>query len=174
MPLFGGSKRARMDGLSREDEKRRDALTPEVLKRSGESGSAGQALAAVTVLRQKMSQEPGEYLWPLLLGRQLMSMRRYGPAIEAFEQAIRLDEDDIRGMYGAGHAYFQAGEARQTMGEAATADIAPPDLTLDNLYQESLRNFRRAQELADKGERDELSQAVSIVQRALARKAGRL
>jgi hypothetical protein len=47
-------------------------------------------------------------------------------------------------------------------------------MTTDNLYHEALRHFRRAQELADKTERDELSKATSVVEKAIARKAGRL
>jgi tetratricopeptide (TPR) repeat protein len=175
MPIFGGSKRPKLDGLTRDEEKRRDALTPEVLRRSGESGFAGQAPAAAALLREKMAQEPGEYLWPLLLGQQMMGMRRFAPAIEAFVEATARNGEDVRGYYGAGYAYFQAGEAKQARGDATTDDIAPPNLTVDNLYHEALRCFRRAQELAtEKSERDELSVAVSTVERAIARKAGRL
>jgi tetratricopeptide (TPR) repeat protein len=164
-----------MDGLSNAELKRRDALTPEVLRRSGtERGTLGQEVAAVGLLREKMTQDPGDYLWPLLLGRQLMGMRRYAPAIAAFEHAVRVDENDIRAYFGAGHAYFQAAEALQRLGDAATDDTAPAGMTLDNLFQEALRNFRRAQELAEKNERDELATAVATVQRAVARKAGRL
>ena len=84
------------------------------------------------------------------------------------------DDDEIRAHYGAGHAHFQAAEAKQTMGDAATDDIVPPEMTIDNLYHEALRHFRRAQELADRTERDELSKATSVVEKAIARKARRL
>jgi tetratricopeptide (TPR) repeat protein len=174
MPIFGGAKRPKLDGLTRDEEKRRDALNPEVLRRAGEKGVAGQAPAAASLLREKMNAEPRDPLWPLLLGHQMMSMRRYALAIEAFEEAVGRDDDEIRAHYGAAHAHFQAAEAKQTMGDAATDDVTPAEMTIDNLYHEALRHFRRAQELADKTERDELSKATSVVEKAIARKAGRL
>jgi tetratricopeptide (TPR) repeat protein len=174
MPIFS-SKRPRLDGLTRDEEKRRDALNPEVLKRSGEKGVVGQAPAAATVLREKMASEPADRLWPLLLGSQMMSMRRYGQAIEAFEEAVARDETEVRSHYGAGMACFQAAEYKQEYGIAATEDVAPTHLTVENLYQEALRHFRRAMELTpDKGERDELASAAATVERAVARKRGRL
>jgi tetratricopeptide (TPR) repeat protein len=175
MPLFGGNKRARLDGLTKDEEKRRDALNPEVLRRAGEKGVAGQGPAAAGLLREKLEEEPQEPLWPLLLGWQQMSLERYAPAIDAFGKTVARDSKEIRGYFGAGSAFFQAAEAKMRLGDAATEDVVPGGLTVDNLYHESLRNFRRALELAsDKGERDELQNAVSAVERALARKAGRL
>ena len=175
MPLFGGSNRPNMDGLTKDEAKRRDALNPEVIKRAGsEIGTVGQANAALALLREKVDQEPREFLWPLLLGRQYMSMRRFTAAIQAFEGAIQRDEDDIRGYYGAGYAYFQAAEARRNLGDAATDEITRLDMTVDNLHQEALRNIRKAQTLADKKERDELGKLASTIEHAVARKAGRL
>jgi tetratricopeptide (TPR) repeat protein len=175
MPLFGGSSRPDMDGLTKDEEKRRDALNPEVIKRAGsEIGTVGQANAALQILREKVDQEPREFLWPLLLGRQYMSMGRFKAAIEAFEVAVRQDEKDVRGYFGAGHAYFQAAEYRRNHGDAATDDIVPLDMTVDNLHQEALRNIRKAQTLADKKERDELGQFASTIEHAVSRKAGRL
>lgn len=175
MPLFGSRPRASMDGLTREEEKRRNALNPEVIKRAGgEVGTVGQANAALAVLREKVNEEPREFLWPLLLGRQYMSMRRYAHAIQAFEDAVKLDGDDIRGYYGAGLAYFQAAEARRNLGDAVTDEVAPLDMTVDNLHQEALRNIRKAQTMAEKKERDELGQIASTIEKAVARKAGRL
>jgi len=175
MPIFGSSKRPKLDGLTREEEKRRDALNPEVLKRSGEKGVVGQAPAAAAVLREKMESEPSDWFWPLLLGSQMMSMRRYGQAIDAFLEAIERDETGVRARYGAGMAYFQAAEYRQEHGAAATDEVAPADMTADNMYQEALRHFRQAMELTpDKAERDELAAAIATVERASARKAGRL
>ena len=174
MPIFS-SKRPKLDGLTREEEKRRDALNPEVLKRSGEKGVVGQAPAAMAVLREKMAAEPAELLWPLLLGSQMMSMRRYGQAIEAYEEAVARDESEVRPHYGAAMACYRAAEYKQEYGAAATEDVAPADLTVENLYQEALRHFRRAMELTpDKRERDELATAAATVERAVARKRGRL
>jgi tetratricopeptide (TPR) repeat protein len=174
MPIFGTAKRPKLDGLTKDEEKRRDALNPEVLRRAGEKGVAGQWPAAAAILQEKMQAETSEPLWPLLLGHQMMSMRRYAHAIEAFVEATNRDDTEIRAHYGAGHAHFQAAESRQTMGDAATDDVVPAQMTTDNLYHEALRHFRRAQELADKSERDELSKATSVVEKAIARKAGRL
>jgi hypothetical protein len=50
MPLFGGSKRAKLDGLTKDEEQRRDALNPEVLRRAGEGGVAAQGPAALQLL----------------------------------------------------------------------------------------------------------------------------
>lgn len=175
MPLFGGRKRPGLEGLTKEEERRRDALNPEVLRRAGEKGVAGQAAAAVAVLREKMASEPGEFLWPLLLGRQLMSVGRFAPAIEAFTAAMERDARDVRAVFGAGAAYFQAAEAKQSHGAAATEEMAPPGMTVDNLYNESLRHLRRALEMTeDGGERGQLRTAIAAVEKALARKAGRL
>jgi tetratricopeptide (TPR) repeat protein len=174
MPLFGGSSRPDIEGLTRDEEKRRDALNPEVVRRAGgEVGTVGQANAALAILREKNEQEPS-FLWALLLGRQYMSMRRYTAAIDAFEDAITRDEKDIRGYYGAGHAYFQAAEARRSLGDAATEEVTPLNMTVDNLHQEALRNIRKAQTLAEKKERDALGQFASTIEKAVARKAGRL
>ena len=42
-------------------------------------------------------------------------------------------------------------------GAATTDEVAPPSLTVDNLYHEALRHFRRALELTnEKKERDQL------------------
>jgi tetratricopeptide (TPR) repeat protein len=175
MPLFGGSNRPRLDGLTKDEEKRRDALNPEVLRRAGEKGVAGQAPAALALLKEKSDEEQDEFLWSLLLGRQLVSMRRYTAAIDAFNEAAKRDGKDARGFYGAGIAYFEAAEAKQNLGPAVTDEVAPPSLTVDNLYQESLRCFRKALDLTnDKSERDALRSAEGAVEKAVARKAGRL
>lgn len=175
MPLFGGSKRPKLDGLTKDEEKRRDALNAEVMRRAGEKGVAGQGVAALAVLREKADEESKDFLWAWLLGQQYLSFNRYSPAIEAFNDAIARDAGEVRAYYGAGTAYFQAGEAKQSLGPAATDDVVPPDLTPDNLYHEALRNFRKALDLtSDKTERDQLQAATSAVDRALSRRAGRL
>jgi tetratricopeptide (TPR) repeat protein len=174
VPIFG-SKRPKLDGLTRDEEKRRDALNPEVLRRAGEKGVAGQAPAAAALLKEKLEAEPKEYLWPLLLGYQMMGSKRFTTAIEAFTEAVERSASEVRGYYGAGSAYFEAAEAKNSRGDATTADVAPPDLTVDNLYHESLRHFRKALELTDdKNERDQLRMAAATVEKAIARKAGRL
>jgi tetratricopeptide (TPR) repeat protein len=175
MPLFGGNNRPSLDGLTKDEEKRRDALNPEVIRRAGsEIGTVGQTNAALAILREKAEAEPRDFLWALLLGRQHMSMRRFTAAIDAFEDAIRRDENDIRGYYGAGYAYFQAAEARRDLGDAATEEVTPLAMTVDNLHQEALRNVRKAQTMAEKKERDQLAQFASTIEKAVARKAGRL
>jgi hypothetical protein len=175
MPLFGGSKRPKLDGLTKDEEKRRDALNPEVLRRAGEKGVAGQGPAALALLKEKTEAERQEFLWPCLLGWQYMSMRRYAPAAEAVVTAVVRDEKDVRGYFGAGHAYFEAAETKQNLGAAATDEVTFDNLTVDNMYHESLRYFRRGMELTnDKGERDQLREAVGVVEKALAKKAGRL
>ena len=175
MPLFGGPSKPEIDGLTKDEEKRRNALNPEVIKRAGsEIGTVGQANAALAILREKVEEQPEDFLWHLLLGRQYMSMRRFTAAIEAFEEAVKRDETDIRGYYGAGSAYFQAAEARRSLGDAATEEVTPLSMTVDNLHQEALRNVRKAQTLAEKKERDQLGQFASTIEKAVARKAGRL
>jgi tetratricopeptide (TPR) repeat protein len=175
MPLFGGNKRPKLDGLTRDEEKRRDSLNPEVLARAGEGGVAAQAPAALAVLKERYEKEPNDFLWACLLGRQYMSMRRFAPAIEAFVAATQRDDKDVRGYYGAGIAYFEAAEGKLQRGPATTDDIAPEDMTVDNLYHESIRHFKRALELTnDKDERDQLRSAISVVEKAVAKKAGRL
>jgi tetratricopeptide (TPR) repeat protein len=175
MPLFGGSKRPKLDGLTKDEEKRRDGLNPEVMRRAGEGGVAAQGQAALTVLKEKVDAEPVDFLWPVLLGWQYMSINRYAPALDAFTKAVERDGAEVRGYYGAGTACFHAAEAKQQLGPAATDEVVPANMTVDNLYQESLRYFRRGLELtSEKHERDGLGQAISAAEKALARKAGRL
>ncbi len=175
MPLFGGSKRPKLDGLTHEEEKRRDSLNDEVLRRAGESGVGGQAPAAVAVLRERSEAEESDFLWACLLGWQLMSIRHFAQAIEAFVDAISRDALEVRGHYGAGTAYYQAAEAKLDLGSAATEEITPANLTVDNLYHEAQRSFKRASELtSDRSERDVLRDASSTVEKALDRKAGRM
>jgi hypothetical protein len=175
MPIFGGTKRRKLDGLTKDEEKRRDALNPEVLRRAGEKGVVGQAPAAAALLREKQDEEPQEFLWPYLLGWQMMLQRRYTPAIEAFTTAVSRDGSEVRGHYGAGAAYFDAAEAKLSRGDASTEDVSPSAMTVDNLYHESLRHFRRALELTnDKDEREMIRNALAGIDKAIARKAGRL
>jgi tetratricopeptide (TPR) repeat protein len=174
MPIFGGSKRPKLDGLTRDEQKRRDALNPEVLRRTA-GGVQAPGPAAAAVLQERLNAEPRDLLWPLLLGSQLMSLQRFGRAITAFEAALELDQNEVRAHYGAAMASYRAAEYKLDHGEAATDEIAPADMTVDNLYQTSLRHFHEAMDLTpDKNERDELAAAAATVRRAIARKAGRL
>jgi hypothetical protein len=167
MPIFGGSKRPRLDGLTREEQRRLDTLF------SGASVDSAQAAAAV--LLDKAEEEPREALWPLILGSRLMSDGRYVAAIEAFEEAISRERAEVRGYYGAAMACFRAAEQRSKHGDAASEDAAPAGMTVDNLLHASLRHFQDAMELTpDKTERDELASAAAIVRRGIMRKAGRL
>jgi tetratricopeptide (TPR) repeat protein len=104
-----------------------------------------------------------------------MGMGRFAPAAEAFVEAIRRDDSDVRAYWGAGHAYYEAGESKQNQGPAASIEVTFESMTVDNMYHEALRYFRRALEMTnDKSERDQLSASASAVEKALARKAGRL
>jgi hypothetical protein len=175
MPLFGGSKRPKLDGLTKDEEKRRDSLNPEVMRRAGEGGVAGQGPAALAVLKERTEQEQSEALWSLILGFQLMSMRRYAPALDAFSEVISREPSEVRGYYGAGSACYQAGEAKLELGPATPVDIAPESMSVDSLYHEATRHFRRGLELTqDKSERDILQAAIGACEKAVARKAGRL
>jgi tetratricopeptide (TPR) repeat protein len=172
MPIFGGSKRPKLDGLTRNEQKRRDALNPEVLRRSGQQGATE---AALSVLYEKAEEEPREPLWPLLLGSQLMTTGRFAPALAAFTEASSRDAGEVRAHYGAAMACYQAAEYKRAHGEAPDAAAELPEQSASSLYQESLRHFQAAMELTpDKSERDELASSAAIVRRAIARKAGRL
>lgn len=175
MPLFGGRNRPKLDGLTKEEEKQRDSLNPEVLKRAGEKGVAGQMPAATAILREKMEAERENYLWPLLLGWQTMAMHRFDQSVEAFQEAMAREPKEIRAYFGAGNAYFEAAQARQNADPTAPVTGSLAALTIDNLLHEANRNFKKAMELAhDKDERDRLRNAISVVDKALAKKAGRL
>jgi tetratricopeptide (TPR) repeat protein len=167
MPIFGGSKRPKLDGLTRDEQRRLDALY---------AGAAfeGEASAAA-VLLEKAEEEPREVLWPLSLGSHLMAAGRYVRALEAFEDAVGRDRMEVRAHYGAAMACFRAAEHRLEHGEAPSDDAAPAGMTVDNLLHASLRHFQEAMELTpDKNERDELASAAAIVRRAIMHKAGRL
>ena len=172
MAIFS-AKRPRLDGLTRDEEKRRETLRLDTAERV--SQGAGREAASAAVLRERMAQEPAVGLWPLLLGGEMMEARRFGRAIEAFEAALVDNSTRLRASYGAAMANYRAAEYKQEYGEAAVADVAPPLMTVENLYQSALRHFRRAQDLtSDKAERDELASAAAVVERAVARKRGRL
>ena len=108
----------------------------------------------------------------LLLAQQgdatlLDMMETYRWAAEHGDNALAQNE--------LGQTYEEGRIVEQDYGEAATQEVAPADLTVENLYQQALRHFRRAMELTpDKGERDELASSAAIVERALGRKRGRL
>ncbi|HXH22398.1 MAG TPA: hypothetical protein VNN10_10230 [Dehalococcoidia bacterium] len=175
MPLFGGKTRPKLDGLTKEEEKQRDALNPEVLRRAGEKGVAGQMPAAAAVLREKMEAEKDNYLWPLLLGWQMRAMTRFDQSVEAFKEASRRAPSEIRAYFGAGNAYWDAAQARINAPSDAPITGAMTEMTIENLLHESKRNFARALELAqDKEERERLRNAISNVDAVLAKRAGRL
>jgi cytochrome c-type biogenesis protein CcmH/NrfG len=175
MPLFGGKGRPKLDGLTKDEEKQRDALNEEVMRRAGEKGVAGQAPAAAALLKEKMDTEPGTYLWPLVLGWLMMSMARFDSAAEAFEEAGKRSPEDIRPYFGAGNAYFEAAQIRINGDPTAPVTGSLATLTIDNLLHESNRNFKRAMDLAtERDEKDRLRNAISVVDKALAKKAGRL
>jgi hypothetical protein len=174
MPLFGGKTRPKLDGLTKEEEKQRDALNPEVLRRAGEKGVAGQMPAAAAVLREKMEADKDQYLWPLLLGWQLRAMTRFDHSVEAFREASTRAPSEIRAFFGAGNAYWDAAQARIDRPDAPITG-AINELTVENLLHESKRNFARALELAqEKEERERLRNAISNVDAVLAKRAGRL
>ncbi len=173
--MFGGKSRPKLDGLTKEEEKQRDALNPEVLRRAGEKGVAGQMPAAAAILKEKTDAEPSTWLWPHLLGWQSLSMRRFNQSIESFQKAIERDPNEIRSYFGAGHAFFEAAEARMNSAGNPQAEEVMGAMTIDNLYHEAMRNFKKALEMTtEKDERDKLSNAVSVVDKALAKKAGRM
>jgi tetratricopeptide (TPR) repeat protein len=176
MPLFGGKTRPRLDGLTKEEEKQRDALNPEVLQRAGEKGVAGQMPAAAAILREKSEAETGDYLWPLLLGLQTRAMHRFDQSVEAFQEALKRAPGEIRAYFGAGNAYWDAAQLRLEAGPGApVAPGAFPEMTVENLLHEAKRNFGKALEMAqDKSERDRIRNAVSNCDALLAKRAGRL
>jgi hypothetical protein len=176
MPLFGGKNRPKLDGLTKEEEKLRDSLNPEVLRRAGEKGVAGQMPAAAALLREKTDAETSNYLWPLLLGFQMRSMHRFDQSVEAFVETLKRSPKEIRAYFGAGNAFWDAAQIRR---EAAPDAPIPagvfPDMTIENLLHEAKRNFVAAQELAEgKEERDRLRNAVANCDTLLSRRAGRL
>jgi tetratricopeptide (TPR) repeat protein len=176
MPLFGGKTRPQLDGLTRDEEKQRDALNPEVLRRAGEKGVAGQMPAAATILREKTDSDAKSYLWPLLLGYQLRAMHRFDQSVEAFQETLKRSPAEIRAYFGAGNAYWDASQLRINASQDAPVPASAfPSLTIDNLLHEAKRNFMRAMELAaDKEERERLRNAIANCDTLLARRAGRL
>jgi tetratricopeptide (TPR) repeat protein len=176
MPLFGGKIRPKLDELTKDEIKLRDELNPEVLRRSGEKGVAGQMPAAAAILREKTDAETNSYLWPMLLGVQMRAMQRYDQSVEAFQEAFKRSPNEIRAYSGAGNAFWDAAQFR--IDAPADAPITPgafPNLTVDNLLHEANRHFKRAMELAqEKDERDRLRNAISNVDAVLAKRAGRL
>ncbi len=175
VPIFGRKERPTLEGLTKDETKVRDALNDEVLRRAGEKGVAGQAPAAVSLMREKVETEPHAFLWPYQLGLLMMSMSRFDQAADAFQEATKRSPDDVRGFYGLANAFFQAAESRRVQEGSASLSGSMAEMTIDNLYHEALRNFRRAYEMTDdKEQRATLSSATSVVEKAIAKKAGRL
>src|SRR6266849_1978166 len=110
MPLFGSATRPKLDGLTKDEEKRRDSLSGEVMKRSRDKES--QPLAVVAVLEERMAAEPREWLWPHVLGWHLLSMHRYDASGAALEEAMRLRPAEVRSWYAAGSLYYEVAEAK--------------------------------------------------------------
>ena len=118
MPIFGGSKRPKLDGLTKDEEKRRDALNPEVLRRAGEKGVAGQAPAAAALLREKTEAEPSEYALAAAPG---LADDEHAP-LRAGDRGVRRGRASATTTRCAAttapaHAYFEAAEAKLDHGD---------------------------------------------------------
>jgi hypothetical protein len=169
MPLFGGNKRAALGGLTKGEQKRRDALDIQIAARVTGGGQLSEEDALSEILNEKCASESGDFLWPLIIGWRLTNKRGYTAAIESFKEATSRDATQVRCYCGAGLAYLQAGMAAQSMGSGVTAVQVPPGMTTEALFRESARAYSTAVSLTtDKSELAQLQDAVDTVERALA------
>ncbi len=173
MPLFGG-KRPPLDGLTKEEEKRRGELNDALAERTAGKDGAAQGAAIIEVLQEHSAAESSEFLWPLLIGWQMMSMRHFTDAIDSFKEAAGRNGNEVRSFYGGGSAYMKAGASAQSLGSSVTAAMVPPNKSAEDLYIEAGRCFQTAITLTkDKNELEQLHQAESEAATALARSVKR-
>jgi hypothetical protein len=169
MPLFGGSKRPALTGLTKDEQKRRDALEPEITLRSSGAGQLSQGEALVQVLGEKAQADRGDFLWPLIAGWQLNSMRHFTAAIESFNDATSRDGKQVRTHCGAGYAYLQAGLAAQSLGSGITEVQVPSGMSTEALFHEAERCYATALGMTtDKAELAQLNEAATTVNKAIA------
>ena len=170
MPLFGGNKRPALGGLTKDEQKRLDALSEETLRRAVSSERKAQDAALLDVLQEQSTSQPQEFLWPLIIGWQLTNGRRFTAAIDSFNEALSRDGKQVRSYCGAGRAYLQAGMAEQSQGAGVTAEQVPPGMSIEALYQEAGRCYTSAIGLTrDASELVQLREASDNVEKALAR-----
>jgi hypothetical protein len=170
MHLFGGSKRPELDGLTKEEEKRRNELTSELIRRSNGQDAETKSGIGLELLRSKCTAQRNDFLWPLLLGRQLMNTRHYTDAIDTFNVAVGLNPKETRSHCGAGMAYFQAGKAAASLGAGVTDAMVPVAMSAEDLFRKAKACFETALTLTlDKAELEAISNAKNEVTVALAR-----
>src|SRR5436305_14309874 len=103
MPLFGGNKRPALSGLTKEEQKRCDALDPEIAARQSGGSTGGDALSAV--LTEKAASESRGFIWPLVQGWRPTAKRQYTAEIASSNDAAARDSSQVRARYGARLAY---------------------------------------------------------------------
>jgi len=94
----------------------------------GESSlKAGDTDAGLALFRQAAEQDPKSALAQTRIGGALLLKQEYGPAIQAFRQAIKLESANAEAFIGMAMAYLHSGDyalARASLEEAKRIDPA--------------------------------------------------
>lgn len=105
----------------------RSADTATLINQGEASLKAGEIDAGLAQFRQAAEQDPKSSLAQTRIGGALMLKQNYGPAIEAFRQAIMLDGNNADAFVGMAMAYLHSGDyalARAALEEAKRIDPA--------------------------------------------------
>jgi tetratricopeptide (TPR) repeat protein len=115
--------------------------------------SPGRTLEDVNleILARKAREEPTDFLWPFLLGWQFLQMGQFDDALKALENAKTKRPGDCRGAYAVATVYYTAAtQARWPDGRWTEGEVSL-GMSLIQLDQNALREFREALELAESG-----------------------
>ena len=111
------------------------------------------------ILVRKAREETAEFLWPFLLGWQYLQMGQFDDALRSLEDAKTKRPGDCRGAYGVATVYYTAAtQARWPDGRWTEGEVSL-GMSLTQLYQNALREFREALELAERGKDRRLVQS---------------
>jgi len=181
MPLFKRSDSPWPDRLSQSEERKRDALNQEVAEAAGASALTTLEAENERLLKRKAAEEPTEFLWPCLLGWQYLRQAVLDPEAGNFEAALSALRDassrnpgDPRGPYAVATVYYTAAtQARLPDGRWTEGEISL-GMSLTQLYQNALREFRKALELTERGKDRRLVQpSIDAIELALAGRQSR-
>lgn len=178
MPLFKRNDTPELDRPSRTEERKIETHNWEMAQRAGASDLATLEDENERLLKRKAAEEPTEFLWPYLLGWQYLRQAALHSGAGSFEAALAALRDassrsplDPRGPYGVATVYYTAAtQALLRHGGWPEGEVSL-GMSLTQLYENALREFRKTLELTDRGKDRRLVQSsIDTIELALRRR----